>query len=234
MPVQTLNMPAPGLMSALPAPVGRALKAAGRKVLYTDGQTIHMRGDLKPGLSIVEKGGARIGGLSAGGEYKMVALLTPGHSFGELTLFANLPRTHDAEAVGDTIILQISRGGFDQTCRRQPGLERLMLASLAQRYHAALEFIDDLRNLPLTARIARLLLAQTGDATRGAVAITQSALAQTLGVSRMAVSTALRALQTQGFLVRRYGEIELPDIMKFRTWLDARQRSSGPSPLWTP
>ena len=216
-----------GLIDSLPDPMRRALQVAGVPVSYADGQQIHARGDVKPGLSIVRAGAVRFGNVGRDGSYVPTALLGPGQTFGEFTLFADLPRTHDAEAVGDTVVDQVTRARFERVMDDHPDLRRLLLSSLASRLHQALEFIDDMRRLPLNVRAAKALSAMAASG-EGAVTIRvkQTTLAETLGVSRVSMGKVLEELETAGLLTRGYGAITVPDRKRLQDWIEARVQIS--------
>ena len=78
--------------------------------------------------------------------------------------------------------------------------------------------LEDIAHLPLERRLAKRLWmvanaygARTGEARRH-VRMPQEQLALMLGVSRQSLNKALRSLETQGVVVRRYGTIELVDV----------------------
>jgi len=108
------DLGSPALLDLLPENTLIALRERANHIVYKDGQLIHERGDLKPGLSIVHSGKVRFGNPGSDGSYVTTALFGEGHCFGEFTLFANLPRTHDAVAVGETVINQIDAASIDR------------------------------------------------------------------------------------------------------------------------
>jgi len=132
-----------------------------------------------------------------------------------MTLFADLPRTHDAVAVGATVIDQVSPPPMSVSPRRIPRSRRAILSMMARRLHMLLEFADDLRRLPLKVQLAKLL-ASMAQAAESSADATHEDLAAILGVSRVAIGTALRALEREGLAKRRYGRVEVPDRAALR------------------
>ena len=223
----TFDFGTQGLIEALPDALRDTLQSAGTPVRYEDGQQIHSRGDLKPGLSIVQSGAVRIGNVGRDGSYMPTAVFGPGQTFGEFTLFADLPRTHDAEAVGNTVVVQVNRSRFERVMNDQPDLRRLLLSSLASRLHHALEFIDDIRRLPLAVRVAKALAVMaSSDDPDVTLHVKQSILAETMGVSRVSLGKALEELEKAGLLSRGYGAIHIPDRPTLHAWIDARAQIS--------
>ena len=94
------NIPAQSFMDLLSDDSAQKLIRAASLMHYHDGQMVHSRGDTKPGLSIVKTGAVQAGVYDIDGTYIISSTLGPGHSFGEFTMFADLPRTHDMTASG--------------------------------------------------------------------------------------------------------------------------------------
>lgn len=217
------DLDTPALLPLLPETSRHALLAAGTPVHYRDGALVHARGDRKPGLSVVRSGTVRIGNPGSDGSYTTTSILGPGHCFGEFTLFANLPRTHDVVAIGDVVIDQISRPRFMTLYESDPKLGWALLCLATRRIHALIEFAEDLRRLPLPVQLAKHLLAMLrGQADGGAVALLQEDLASMFGVSRVSVGKALRGLERDGLLNLGYGRIGIPDRARLATWIAER------------
>ena len=227
-----LNSQLPRLEDLLPAEVMARLTHAGKLVRYRDGETVHRRGDNKPGLSIVKAGGARTGIAGLDGSFLTSSTLGPGHCFGEFTLFAGLPRTHDITAEGDTEILQIPGARFFAVFDDEPRLARALLTVATLRNHHALELIDDLRRLPLEVRVAKLLYALAPVAEgRYTVKRQQEELAFAYGVTRVSIGKVLKRLAAEELIATGYGCIEVTDTARLRTWLDERMLIAPVQPL---
>lgn len=190
---------------------------------YSDGGLIHNRGDEKPGLSIVRSGMVRVGMIKTDGTFVITSLLGPGQSFGEFTLFAGLPRTHDIIAQGETEIWQLPGERFSRLCETRPELMEGLLKIALVRSHVLLEMIESMRSLPVLERVAKVLLILVTTAGRKSNFYTrQSDLAVTLGLSRTTLSKALSQLEAQGLVTRGYGQISLPDRDRLISWITAR------------
>ena len=88
----------------LPSEILDRLLAAGRKLRFEKGQTIHIAGDLTASLSIIIEGEVGFGRVSQEGRNIPASILTAGQSFGELPLFAGVSRTHDATAMTEVVL----------------------------------------------------------------------------------------------------------------------------------
>lgn len=211
------------LASLLPGSVMDALTAAATRVTYADEQIIHERDDEKPGLSIIQQGAVRFAKVSAGGKQLTNSILGPGDCFGEATLFAERDRAYDAYGVGATVIDQIPKTRFDRIFDREPLLARALLIVTTRRLYGVLDFLDDLRSLPLTVRTAKLLATMSVSAKDPArIECKQHDLAFTLGVSRVSVGKALSALHKANLIDPGYGAIRIHDRERLDAWIAAR------------
>ncbi len=193
---------------------------------YQEGAIIHERGEKKPGLSVVSKGAVRVGNYGLDGRYIQTTLFGPGDSFGEFTLFSNLPRTHTAEAVGETEVVHITAPVFEQAIADHPKLAMGMLASLSTRLHWALEVMDDMLRMPLPVRLSKLIYAFYQAAEGSEILhITQEQLAERAGVSRVSISAALKKLEAQGLVRRRYNELEICDVAGLKLHINQSQQT---------
>ena len=209
------------LLDLISEPLKRRIRATATAVRYRDGAFVHSHGDEKPGLSIVQSGAIRFGIVDADGTYVSTSLLGAGHCFGEATLFANRPRTHDAVAIGETVIDQIDKPSFDRLFDREPELARTLLEATTQRLYSVLDFMDDLRRLPLILRTAKLIATMARSAKlKRYIECNQIDLALTLGVSRVSIGKALAELQKEELITLGYGKIEIPNQARLFEWID--------------
>lgn len=188
-----------------------ALIACGRTVRFNDGQFIHQRGESGPGLSIILSGRVRFGTYAENGSYIQTSVLGAGHCFGEATLFADAPRAYDADALGDTAIVEISKPRFHLFLNQAPNFTIALLETLTTRLYESLEFADNLRALSPEERTWKLLvrLTHSGGFIEEAIPIRQIDIAYALGLSRVTVGKALSTLQNRGKLRLGYREIVL-------------------------
>lgn len=200
------------------------LNAAGQRRKLADGQYIHSRGDTDPGLSIIESGAARAGIYGAEGGFILTSFLGSGHSFGEFTVFTELPLSHDISAVGPTTVLRIPSKTFLELGKAEPAYLTALMRATLMRSHILLEMLHAIRILPLVPRVAKFLLILTPPPpAKPKVRFKQSDLAATIGLSRASLNRALTDLEHLGLIERRYGSIEVRNIDDLLCWL--RQES---------
>lgn len=213
-------------MGALPAHTLKQLALIQQRQHYNDGEVIHQRGECGDGLSIILSGAVKMGNYGQDGRYFLSKLLFPGESFGEFVVFANLPRTHTAEAVGKTELGYIPAEKLNQVLQQSPAIAYDFLVSLSKRLHQSLEVIDDLKRLPLVARLAKLLLLIASETNKvNSVAISQDQMAAQLGVSRISVSKSLKRLAELEFIKPGYQTVHILDPQKLTRWLEQQSQT---------
>jgi len=224
-----VQLNAPAFMDLLPDNVAEKVCQESTIVKYVDGQFIQSRGDPKPGISIVRSGAANAGIIGIDGSVSMTTILGPGQSFGEFTIFTELPRTHDVTAAGETEIYQMSATRFTRLYDNEPQLSRALLKTALIRSHILLEMLDAIRRLPIRERAAKILQSMSHTAGNPRVLeCRQSELAFTLGISRISLNRALRQLADLKLIKLGYCQIRIPDPLHLSDWVAA---NCNPAPL---
>ena len=199
------------------------LRALAIPMRYSDGELIHNRGDDKPGLSIVRSGLIRVGVIRSDGTFVITSILGEGQTFGEFTLFADLPRTHDIIAQGEAEVWQLPGQRFLRLCETNANLLPALLKTSLVRNYILLEMIEAMRSLPVLERVAKTLLILVTTARHGDGFYTrQSDFAATLGMSRATLSKALAQLEERTLIERGYGRITISDHIALTEWVRAR------------
>ena len=196
------------------------LKATGTRRLLSDGQFIHRRGDTDPGISIIEKGAARAGIYGTDGEFILTSLLGRGHSFGEFTVFSEIPLSHDISAVGETSVIRIPTERFLALGEAEPAYLTALMRATLMRSHILLEMLHAIRILPLLPRVAKfLLILAPPPPARPRIRFRQTDLAATIGLSRASMNRALTELEEMRLIERGYGHIEIRNVDTLLAWL---------------
>lgn len=197
------------------------LKANGHRRTLSDGQFIHSRGDNEPGISIIEKGAARAGIYAPDGGFILTSFIGPGHSFGEFTVFTDLPLSHDISAVGPTTLINIPAQRFLELCEAEPAYLSALLKATLLRSHVLIEMLHALRLLPLVPRVAKyLLILAPPRSTKAKLRFRQTDFAATLGLSRASMNRALSELEGFGLISRSYGSVEITSVRDLSAWLE--------------
>jgi CRP-like cAMP-binding protein len=202
-----------------PAMMQAELIEAGRVVRLVAGQRLFTRGDADDGLYCVLDGLMRIGAASATGKEALLAVIEPVNWFGEIALFDNRPRTHDAYAERDSELFHAPRAALVALLERRPAYWHVFGLLLTQKLRLAFEAIEEAALLPAAQRVARRLLLMAGGygepgALRRVLRVPQEDLAMMLALSRQTINQVLKQFETQGALKLRYAEIEISDVRK--------------------
>lgn len=207
--------------SHLPVELQRSLLAAARLRSLTAGQSLFKRGDPPCGLYAVLDGAVRISAVNAQGKEAVLSLVETPYWFGEICLFDNLPRTHDALAMGPCTLLQVPQASMLDILAKQPVYWRDVALLMSHKLRLSLINIEQMSLMPASARLAhRLLMIAEGygeiDQARRTLQLPQEDLAAMLGLSRQTTNSLLKALEQQGIIGLSYGAIEVLDLQGLR------------------
>lgn len=190
-----------------------------------DGETIFVRGDHGNSLAIVARGRVALRLASARGREFTLAILQAGDILGELSVLDGKPRSADAMAFGGCELLVINRRDLLPLLRASPDACLAMLELSASRMRRTSDQLEALALHPLSARLARLLLALCGaEAAISApedVTLSQRDIALLVGASREKVNLQLRRWMNDGILAREHGRLAIRDIRALAAIADA-------------
>jgi CRP-like cAMP-binding protein len=172
---------------------------------YADAAPLASRGGPAEQWCGVAKGAVRISSVSLSGKQVVLTYVEPGTWFGDIALFDGLPRTHDANAHGETTLLVVRKADFKELLATHVELYDALLRLNCRRLRLMFDLIQDLNTLPLAARLARQILilvksygVAQGNEIRIALQLAQEDLAQLLGASRQRVNQELKGFERQG------------------------------------
>ncbi|WP_454873023.1 Crp/Fnr family transcriptional regulator [Paraburkholderia xenovorans] len=202
-----------------PAAMRAQLLEAGRLERLAAGQRLFTLGDSDDGLYCVLDGLVRIGAASSAGKEALLAVIEPVNWFGEIALFDNRPRTHDAYAERDSELFHVPRAALAALLERTPAYWHVFGLLLTQKLRLAFDAIEEAALLPAAQRVARRLLLMAGGygepgALRRVLKVPQEDLAMMLALSRQTINQVLKQFETQGALKLGYAEIEITDVQK--------------------
>ncbi|MBM7113176.1 Crp/Fnr family transcriptional regulator [Archangium primigenium] len=207
---------------AMPPPLQeKLLRAAGVRTLKA-GQHLFSRGDAPNGLHGMVDGALQLRSVGPSGKEALLLLLEPPSWSGEISLFDNLPRTHDAIADGPCVVVHVPKPALDTLLQQEPAYWFEFGRLMAQQMRTVLLGVDETALLPVSIRLSRRLLHilqnygdRHGPGSR-VIGVSQEQLAMMLGISRQTTNQLLKNLEAQGAIQLRYGEIEILDVEKLR------------------
>ena len=171
----------------------------------SDGGLLSSRGAPADEWCGVAKGAVRVSSVSLSGKQITLTYVEPGVWFGDISLFDGLPRTHDANAHGETTLLVVRKPDFKELLSQHTELYDALLRLNCRRLRLMFDVVEDLNTRPLASRLAKqvLLLARSygisqGEEIRIGLALAQEDLAQLLGASRQRVNQELKGFERGG------------------------------------
>jgi CRP/FNR family transcriptional regulator, cyclic AMP receptor protein len=208
------------LFGGLPKSLQSDLSFGARKLKFADGQIIQHRGDPPEFFFVIQKGHVKLGQYNAHGDLKVLVILGPGDSFGELACLGDTPRAVDAEAAGDAELILISANKLSAMMLASPQTSQQIIRLLAVLMQEALDTLLVYRKMPAPQRLAKALVSLCeGRAEPVILTIRHQELAELVGVSRMSISKTLERLEVRGFLTRGYSEITIADPAGLKRYL---------------
>lgn len=139
----------------------------------------------------------------------ILQIMTPGDIFGDIGQLLGEPAPVDAVVLEDATLLTIKGSDLTGLLSTRPRIAMRWLVSMARRLVRDQNRLDELLSGPLDFQLAGLLgrLANAQDV----VLVSQQTLAQLLGARRPSIARSLSHLETQGLIVKKYGQITVLD-----------------------
>jgi len=174
-------------------------------VAYRKAETIYSQGDASETVMYLQKGEVKLSVLSNMGREAIVAVLGPGHFFGEGALAGQRLRVKSAAANAPSTILVIEKTEMLRVLHEQHALSDWFIGHLLTRnIRIEEDLIDQLFNCA-EKRLARalLLLARYGEPGRPRrmiPKISRKTLAEMVGITRARVNFFMKRFKKLGFI----------------------------------
>jgi CRP/FNR family transcriptional regulator, cyclic AMP receptor protein len=182
-------------------------------------ENLFNRGDEGDALYAVVDGLVRIWVGSDSGKELTFSIMEPGDVFGEIALLDGLPRTANATAQENTLLLVIQRSAFLSVLENDAHLGKHIIELLCERLRLKTDLLSDFAFAELPVRLARKLndLATAhaeidGNSARLGKRFSQTELAQMLGVSREAINKQLAIWSHKGIVSTEEGGLTITDL----------------------
>ncbi|WP_038708880.1 Crp/Fnr family transcriptional regulator [Burkholderia sp. lig30] len=207
--------------AALPQPLRAQLLSHAALRRLPAGHALFRRGDPPCGLYAVLSGSLTIGAVDEHGKEALLTVAGPATWFGEIALFDGLPRTHDAIALEDTLLLHVPQAALLALLDAAPHYWRDVALLMAQKLRLSFLTVEAISVMPAAQRLAaRLLMIADGYGGVSAgslrIRLSQEKLAAMLSVTRQTANQLLKSLEAGGAVRLHVGEIEIVDIDALR------------------
>ena len=172
---------------------------------YRKNEVVFSQGDVADAVFYIQQGNVKLVVVSKHGKEAVVAILGPGHFFGEGCLNGHPLRIATARAVDACVITRLERKTMIAAIHKEPGFSELFMSYLLTRNSRIEEdLIDQLFNSS-EKRLARLLLllANFGKEGRPEPIVgrfSQEMLADMIGTTRSRVSKFMNKFRDLGFI----------------------------------
>ncbi|MEN9773665.1 MAG: cAMP regulatory protein [Pseudomonadota bacterium] len=171
---------------------------------YPRGRTIVSEGEPSPSMFILLSGRAKVQRSDAEGREVILAVISAGEVFGEMSLIDDEPRSASVITLESCDFLSLRKDSFLAVLRQSNDICLGLMRSLVQRLRAADRKIETLALLDVYGRVARVLLDSSEVVNGDRVVrnrLTRQQIAKMIGASREMVSRVMKGLETEGYVV---------------------------------
>jgi CRP/FNR family cyclic AMP-dependent transcriptional regulator len=218
-----------GLFGGLGADELAGVASLMRPRAYAKDEVIYLKGDPGTAFYVIASGKVKIALTSPEGKEIIIRRLGPGDFHGELALMDDEPRSADAIATEQSLLLILQRDAFRQFLLDHPEAATKLLSTVSQYLRRNADLIQDATFLDVPARLARILLELAGEPGAselpppGSVLpdkMKQGELASLVGATRESINKWLGSFEKQGLISYDKGQITLlrPSGLKQRIY----------------
>lgn len=179
---------------------------------YEAGEIVALEGEALSGLYYLQYGWLKVVKMAQSGREQVLLFLESGDTFNEIGVFANRPNPATAIALEPAGVWLIRKTSVQQLIHEHPDFAEQLLARLADRLLYLVSLVSNLSLLPVTGRLAHLLLTEAKDDVLYRPRwFTQSELAARLGTVPDVVQRTLRQLEKKALIVVQRDQIRIID-----------------------
>lgn len=183
---------------------------------FVAGQLIQQRGEATRGFWVIERGAVAVGQYLEEGDFRAIAHLGEGDSYGELAWLTGKARVVDAVARSDCALRWIEGTRLETMLADNPAAMRKLLSGLAEELQEMIDLVAGQHGGSGLNRIAHFL--HNLSATGPIIAMGQQELGDLAGVTRATANAALKTLEQAGCIERGYRRIAVTDREALGGW----------------
>jgi CRP-like cAMP-binding protein len=176
---------------------------------FGSGDVLLLEGERNDGLYLLRSGRVRIYKTSPEGREQVLAIVGPGESFNEVPVFDDGPNPASAQALEESEAFCLQKGDIQALLRRSPSFAAAVVQTFASRLRQLSGLVEDLSFRHVTARVAKIILAQ--DTETPARRLTQQQMAAMAGTAREVVGRVLKSLELEGIVKVGRGRVVVLD-----------------------
>ena len=196
------------------------------------GELLFRTGDPCEAFFVVLMGQVKLYALSPAGQEKVIEIVGPGQSFAEALMFLGKPCMVNAQALGETVLLEVQRQPLMDELERDNRLALRMLAGLSRRLHG---LVSDVQNYALRNGAQRLigylLNGREGDEAEGGddaadadrpftvrLPVSKATVASRLSITPEYFSRVLRELEEAALIQVDKRDIRILDVRRLAAY----------------
>lgn len=192
---------------------------------YVKGEMIFSIGEACEAFHIVVSGQVKLFVASPAGQEKVIEIISPGQSFAEALVFLNKPYILSAQALADTVLVNVSKNGVFSEIEQDPHFAMHMLAGVSRRLH---RLVQDVEAYALQNGMQRLIgyllrdveLDHEGDLGIVTVSlpVSKATVASRLSLTPEYFSRVLHQLESEGLIEIARREIRILDVRRLASY----------------
>lgn len=186
--------------------------------------TLYRQGDKCTGLYFVLSGLLSLSVQSANGAHSAINSLAVGSWFGDLGVHDGLPQAHTCLCLESARVAFLPAKNIQLLLQQEHDFAVFLTKIMARRLRTCFNQVatSRLTSLPQQLALQLINLAVKNSAGVAEVKLSQQNLADLLGVSRFKVQRELKPFIASGWIVSRYGTIEISQPHKLLQFADSQ------------
>ena len=195
----------------------REVLAMARRRQFKRGEILFHEGDPADTVHFIAEGRVMARRTSPMGDSVAFRVIGPGRALGDVAVVSTAQRrSSTVTALEPTTTLSLTFAEFAQLCAAHPGIQTHLATLLAARVKRLSDHLLEALFLPTDRRVVRRLLDlceqyEAGPDRPVVIPLTQTDIAELAGATRPSTNRVLRALETEGLLRLRRGQVEVVD-----------------------
>ena len=192
------------LFSGLTEPQLENLAGGSARRSYPKGRTIVAEGEPSQSMYILLAGRAKVQRSDSEGKEVILAVLSSGEFFGEMSLIDDAPRSASVITLEPCEFMAVSKEAFKAMLVQSPEVTMAVMRGLVRRLREADKKIETLALLDVYGRVARVPLyfsELVGSERIVKNKLPRQEIAKMIGASREMVSRVMKGLEIDGYIV---------------------------------